>query len=208
MNDLNCLETSKANFNIQQLTRLNEDKCYVDYSTNTSSQPGIYSTTNFKDCECSAPNTEELSLQQPVVQYKDGYGWTSSEGCNIDNDSYLRNARNLTNYREINQLFRRSYNTVPYMGKGHGDINKENSLRSSEDTYQNRPCNNLAGIHIDRNIPQIPCIKESIQNVIHIIPEENDCNWVRGGQPSRQIIKNADYLKKCGYKYNGKLWIR
>ena len=52
------------------------------------------------------------------------------------------------------------------------------------------------------------CIKESIQNAIHIIPEENDCSWVRGGQPSRQIIRNADYLKKCGYKYNGKLWIR
>ena len=32
------------------------------------------------------------------------YGWTSNNGCNIDNDSKLRNARNLTNLREINQL--------------------------------------------------------------------------------------------------------
>lgn len=208
MSELNCLETDKYNFNIQQLTRLKEDKCYLNSQNQISAGPGNYNVTNYKDCECKAPNTFDLSLQQPVVQYKDSYGWTSTEGCNIDNDSQFRNARNLTNLKEINQLFQRPYKTVPYMGKGAGDVNSESTLRNGEDTFQNRPCNNLAGVHIDRTIPQIPCIKESIQNAIHIIPEENDCSWVRGGQPSRQIIRNADYLKKCGYKYNGKLWIR
>ncbi len=210
MNDTNsnCLNYNTKNFNIQQLTRLREDSCYLAHNSKKIQKPGDYSTTNYKDCDCKAPNTKQLSLEQPVTFYRDGYGWTSNNGCNIDDDSRLRNSRNLTNYNEINQLYQRPYLTVPYMGRGAGNVCKESNLRSSEDTYQNRPCNNLAGVHIDRTTPQLDCIKNTIQDPIHLIPEDNDCDWVRGGQPSRQIIRNQDYLEKCGFKYNGKMWIR
>ena len=52
--------------------------------------------------------------------------------------------------------------------------------------------------------PLIPCIKDNIQNKKHLIEEEN--GWVRSGVPSRQIIRNKDYLHKCGYVYDGKYW--
>ena len=161
---------------------------------------------NYNDCTCEALYTKELSLQSPALFFKDGYGWTSRDGCNIDKDSKLRNADNLTNKREINQLFTRPYSTVPYMGRGEGDVCTESKLRSAEDTSQKRPCNNLAGIYIDRFTPQLPCIRQNIQNPRNLIPEDTDRAWVRGGQPSRQIIRNKNYLKKCGFKYNGKLW--
>lgn len=206
---LSCLEKNnkkKINFNIQGLTRLSDDNCYIDYKSNTIQKPFLHIINNFHDCRCLAPNVKQLSLEQPNIIYKDGYGWTSIKGCNIDNDSRLRNARNLTNIKCKNQLFQRPYNTIPYMGRGEGDICVENKLLPGEDTFQNRPCNNLAGINIDRFIPQIPCIKENIQNPINIIPEENNLSWIRGGQPSRQVIRDKDYLKKCGLKYNGKYW--
>ena len=204
----NCIDYNFKNFNIQQLTRLKQDNCYLNKNENTIIKPGEYYTKNFKDCECNAKITKNLSLEQPLTYYRDGFGWTSQNGCNIDKDSILRNSRNLTNYRDINQLQARPFLTVPYMGRGIGNVCDESILRNSEDTFQNRPCNNLAGVHIDRNVPQLPCIKTTIQNPIHIIPEDSDCTWLRGGQPSRQIIRNSDYLEKCGFKYNGKLWIR
>ena len=40
----------------------------------------------------------------------------------------------------------------------------------------------------------------------HIIDENH--GWVRSGVPSRQMIRNKDYLEKCGYKYDGKQWIK
>lgn len=208
MSKINCSKYDNKNFNIQNLTRIKEDKCYLTQNDKMISKPGMYSLTNFKDCECRAPNTKSLSLQNPSTFYRDGYGWTSNKGCNIDDDSTFRNSRNLTNLRNINTLYQRPYLTVPYMGRGSGNVCTESNLRSSEDTFQNRPCNNLAGITINRNIPQLDCIKDNIQNPIHLIPEVNDCNWIRGGQPSRQIIRNKEYLEKCGFKYNGKLWIR
>ena len=206
---MNCVSSEKnINFNIQQLTRLKEDKCYLENEKKNSAKIGLYQTTNYKDCECLAPNVSKTSLEYPSHYYRDGYGWTSNKGCNIDNDSKLRNNDNLTNKNNINQLFQRPYLTVPYMGRGIGDVCLETRLKYNEDTSQSKSCNTLSGIYINRYTPQIPCIKENIQKVSNLIPEENDDNWIRGGQPSRQIIRNKDYLEKCGYTYNGKMWIK
>lgn len=204
----NCANTPLQKFNIQGLTRLNEDNCSKNLRNKTVSKSGKYNTRNFRSCNCEAPNVKEVSLQHPSMFYRDGYGWSSHNGCNIDNDSKLRNAKNLTNERCINQLMERPFSTVPYMGRGEGNINIESKLLPGESTFQNKQCNNLSGIYIDRFVPQLPCIKREIQNPKNIIPEDSDSFWVRGGQPSRQIIRNKDYLKKCGYKYNGKYWNR
>ena len=202
----NCVDHSSLKFNIQQLTRLREDSCYLENRNKHTKMPGDYQTSNFHDCKCQAPHSRELSLQQPVSFYRDGYGWTSGEGCNIDNDSNLRNAHNLTNPRVIQQLQTRPHLTIPYMGRGEGNAEIESSLLSSETTYQGKASNTLSGNYIDRFIPQLACIRDNIQNPKHIIPEDSNKDWVRGGQPSRQVIRNADYLHRCGFKYNGKYW--
>ena len=40
-------------------------------------------------------------------------------------------------------------------------------------------------------------LREEVQNPNHIIPENSDETWVRGGLPSRQIMRNIDYMKRC-----------
>jgi hypothetical protein len=205
----NCSSYEDKGFGIQNRARLREDGCYIDTRYKQSERPGLYQITNFHDCDCEAPHTKQVSLEQPIILHRDGHGWTSIKGCNVDNDSDLRNARNLTNPRLIQQLYQRPYLSVPYMGRGVGDVCQETYLRPGEATYQSRPCNNLAGIHIEQQyLPQLPCISENIQNPIHIIPEDNDQAWLRGGQPSRQVIRNTDYLNRCGYSYDGKFWKR
>ena len=204
----NCLNLLRGKWGIFDFTRLRYDPCFIATDTVQSMGPGKYETFNYYDCECETPGTWEVALQQPTVLFKDGYGWTSQDGCNIDNDSRLRNARNLTNPRLIQQLFTPPFPTVPYMGRGIGDQVAESWLRAGEDTGQGKACNNLAGVYIDRYDPQIPCIKETIQNPVHLIQEVNDITWVRGGAPSRQIIRNKDYLERCGFQWNGKYWAR
>ena len=203
----NCSNLEVNNFNIQGLTRLNEDVCYKNLRMKNSSKLGRYQTRNFKDCSCESINVKETSLQHPSIYFRDGYGWTSQNGCNIDIDSKLRNSRNLTNENCINQLNERPYLTTPYMGRGEGNVKIENKLLPSEDTFQSKSCNNLAGVYIDRFTPQLPCIRKQFNDSRYTIPEDNDSKWVRGGKPSRQMIRDKEYLKKCGYKYNGKYWI-
>ena len=100
----NCVDFSNVTKSpIRQITRLREDSCYKNLRDETSVKPGEYSSGSYYDCTCEALNTKELSLQQPAMFFKDGYGWTSKDGCNIDKDAKLRNAYNLTNKRDINQ---------------------------------------------------------------------------------------------------------
>ena len=202
----NCLNYKEQKFDIQGLTRLNEDGCYQKFNSATIQKPGIYHTRNFHDCLCGAPTVLEMTLQHPRIIHRDGHGWTSMGGCNIDADSKMRNAKNFTNTRCINQLNVRPHATTPYMGRGQGNICIETKLLPGEDTSQKRQCNNLAGISIDRFIPQLPCIRDNIQKAKHLIPEDNNSEWVRGGQPSRQNIRDKEYLRKCGFKDTGKFW--
>ena len=126
---------------------MREDNCFKKVDTEASEGLAItiYQITTIVFVKLSI---KELSLQQPPP-FTDGYGWTSDNGCNIDNDSKLRNARNLTDEREINQLLTRP-SAVPYMGRGVGNVCEESNLRTGEDTFQNRPCNNLAESMLDQ----------------------------------------------------------
>ena len=52
----------------------------------------------------------------------------------------------------------------------------------------------------------VQCLSDNVQNPDHIIQENH--GWVNGGVPSRQLIRNKDYLEKCNYKYDGKAWVK
>ena len=203
-----CINYNDQVYNVNELTRLQEDKCYIKKRNTDALHSGKYHLANFHECGCEASRAKKLSLQQASTYYRDGIGWVSNNGCNIDNDSKLRNANNLTNQRGVHQLFPRAISTVPYMGRGGGNTCVESRLRPGETTSQQKSCNSLSGAFINSYTPQIPCIRSSIQNPKYNIPEDSDDSWVRGGQPSRQIIRNTDYLNKCGFNYNGKYWER
>ena len=197
----------RLNFN--KLTRLGDDMCYNTSRNFQSYSVCDYMTTAYKDCKCAAQNVDAIAMSEPTITYRDGYGWTSVNGCNIDADSTIRNAHNLTNMRYIQQLYTRPYSTVPYMGRGPlADAALETILQSGEDTSQKKQCNTLSGVYVDRFVPLVPCLKQNIQDPIHLVEEVASRDWIRGGIPSRDIVRNTDYLKKCGYKYNGKLWTR
>ena len=203
--------SSSPNFKVtEQPTGTHYDSCYQSIQRKQSAGPGAYVLENFHSCHCEAPEVQKAALERPgysAKQWQDSYGWTSIKGCNVDNDSKLRNNRNLTNLNVIHQLNERPYLTVPFMGRGAGNIVVETRM-VGEDTFQQRPCNTLAGFDMTdyHMTPMVQCLGDNVQNPSHIIHEDH--GWVRSGVPSRQMIRNKDYLEKCGYQYNGKQWVK
>jgi hypothetical protein len=197
-----------SRLNLNKLTRTGDDICYTTSRNVQNDSIGNYMVTAFKDCECAAKNVDAIAMSEPTITYRDGYGWTSVDGCNIDADSSIRNANNLTNMRYIQQLYTRPYATVPYMGRGSGNSVLESVLQTGEDTSQKKQCNTLSGIYIDRFVPMVPCLAQNVQNPVHLVEEVAATDWIRGGIPSRDIVRNTNFLLKCGYVYNGKLWQR
>jgi len=88
---------------------------------------------------------------------------------------------------------------TPFLGSGESTL-KMPDLKSrlivGEDTSQAKSCNTLSGISIDRFTPLVPCLEENVQDTKHIIPEY----WVRGGMSTRNIIRNIDYMRTCGFR--------
>jgi len=201
----NCLSNYEncGNFNLYTLSSLGNDKCEICVQTRQSEFPGMYMTSNYHSCKCEAPNVSRVANSQPNIYYRDGYGQTSMDGCNIDQNSMLRNGQIITKQGNCKQqLYERPYLTVPYMGRGVGNTCTESELITGDQTGSKPACNTLAEVTFNPNfIPMIPCLSFNVQNPKHLIPETVKAGWVRGGVPSRQIVKNIDYGQKCGQQY-------
>ena len=205
-NKANCINFDNKDNKDNGNANLVYDECYMKQQNNESQGPGNYKLSNNNSCECGIPKVMETALNGPGYagkQFRDGYGWS---GCNIDVDSKLRNSKNLTNVRCLNNLQERPFLTVPFLGRGKCDAELEMKIKPGNDTFQGKACNSLAGRDMTEYhmIPMINCLKNNIQDKSHIIEEE--LGWIRSGIPSRQVIRNQDYLKKCGYVYDGKYW--
>lgn len=210
MSGKNCLTQKGHELNFDQNTRLIHDNCYVDAYEMQTSGPGNYARNNLRDCRCGAPKARKLCLSQPNVNFGDGFGNSGINGCNIDVDSELRNNRKgLTNLNCIQTLSERPFKTVPYMGRGVGDIKSELDIKQGKQTWVSKSCNTLADMdYTDYHMtPLIDDVRKNIQNPNNLVEEAAAEDWVRGGIPSRQLIRNKEFLESCGYKETGNAWV-
>lgn len=193
-----CLDKKTGRFEIDKKTSLGSDSCYQNTADEQSVNVGGYQLNNHYACGCGAKETEKIAMNQPTLIFKDGYGASGMDGCKIDTDSLMKNGTIMTNPGCKQQLFSRPYLTVPYMGRGSGDSCVESPLQTGEDTFQRRPCNTLAEVTLQNQFtPLLPCIKDNIQDSRHLIQEDSNKEWIRGGLPSRQIVKNKEYQQYC-----------
>ena len=179
-------------------TSLNSDLCYRTEHTKQSVGPANYMLSNFYHCDCDMNDVINTATDNPYMVFKDGYGVSE---CNINDSNNLRIGKVRKYPKCNNQLFERPYLTVPYMGRGSGNSEIETKLLPGEDTNQKRQCNTLSGITIDNYFtPLVKNLKDNVQEPNNLIQEVVDKNWTRGGVPSRQFVKDIDYLERCGHR--------
>jgi hypothetical protein len=137
---------------------------------------------------------------------KDGYGISV---CNVDVDSKYRIGVPNPNPKNVNQLFTRPYLTVPYMANGNLSTERmdiESELITGDYEMDTLP---LAGVSLFEDhvfVPLTRNLKDNVQNPVHLIEESADRvvpnnyrdAWIRGGIPTRQEVKDVDYLERSG----------
>jgi hypothetical protein len=121
---------------------------------------------------------------------------------NVDNNLKIKKEKveNVgKNYKRL--LQERTPGTGPDKSAGHTNntfIDVESRIRGGLDARaEGRACGSYADVFIDTFTPLVPCLKEEVQNIEHIIP----VYWVRGGASTRGAVRNIDYLRMCGYKH-------
>ena len=198
----NANVTEKDTFQTFVRAGISDDKLAVDIDELESQGVGIYQLDNQNGCECGLKEAREIQVSQPGINFNGGFGWIAEKGCLVDNDTTLRQDKNkLTNLNEINQIVERLFTTTPDLKRGKHDVDVESVLINSDSSTAQKPCGSLAGVSLGNYFtPMIPKLSQEVQDTEHIIPEDSMNEWVRGGLPTRQMVRNADYLRRCQEK--------
>lgn len=184
--------------------RLGDDTCAQknkEILNNSVNDHQLYNYYFTNDCKCEAFD-DNLIDNNFVI--KDGYGFASS--CVVDMDSELRMNTQMTHDKLRQQLCVRTFTGVPNVNLGGLIPNIESRLINGDDTSDIRKCDIVSEKSF---IPYTfydlkPCIKE-VQNPEHIVEK-----WTRGGEITRDWVRDNSYLEKCGFKQtcDGKNWVR
>ena len=193
---------NKQQFQTFQRAGINDDKLTIDLDVMQSQGPGYYHLDNQYAGDCGLKEAKDIQVSQPGIHLKGSVGWGGEKGCLVDTDTNLRqNKERLTNKNEIYQITERLFKTTPSLTKGYFNVDVESVIRPGNFTTDQRPCGPLSGVTLGNQFtPMIPKLKEEIQDSNHIIPEDSKQDWVRGGLPTRQMIRNKDYLRRCQEK--------
>lgn len=133
------------------------------------------------------------------MNFRDGYG--NANGCTVDADSAMRNGGILTNDRFKTQLNGRVFQAVPNLAHGGFVPHVESRLTQGESCSEHRSCNSLSEVTINRFVPLVPCLRDTIQDPRHIVPA-----WTWGGEPTRDTVRQEAFLKENGYVFDGTAW--
>ena len=195
-----CSENEiNKDFKLNTKSSIKSDKATINYEIQQSLGPGMYNVDNMNSCECGLKKARDLQISQPMINFQAGFGWMGEQGCLIDNDSKLRE-HNLTNKKYINPLT--TIVNSGFYGKGPYNVDTESDIREAKVIKTDRPCGPLSGSStLDYSLtPMIEKLNKEVQNTEHIIPEDSMTSWVRGGLPTRQIIRNREYMKTLSEK--------
>lgn len=191
-------QNQKDAFSINMMTRLNDD--YTEKESRIRNNKLMSDYRNFPMGTLNRNQYLDSTGRVGIYQNnnKDGRGQM------VDNESALFNGRNgniLTSQDKRNgkSLGTRLFPGAPYMGAGQSTMKNpdvRSELMSGEMTHSSKSAGSLSGVHINRFIPLLPCLKDNVQNPNHIIPTR----WVRGGESTRSVVRNIDYLRNCGLR--------
>ena len=141
--------------------------------------------------------TLQGAVQLPVMSYRDGFGYVGQKGQCVDKDSMLRNGSILTQHGGKMLLPNPGFLTVPYMGWGRNNTCTSNIILEGVGTTSKKSC--FPETHRTAFMPLVGCLAEQVQNSNHIIQEDSQKDWIRGGYPSRRCIQEKNRKYQCKY---------
>lgn len=176
--------------------RVQTDECAIDSINDQNKRLEDYMLFNsyrgnLLECNDEVKKIKEFMTENNMT-IRDGYGFTNA--CQVDNDSSMRIDSNKIN-RDKNQIFTRTFQAVPDLSKGDINVDNESRIQQGEMTFDDFQCQ---GKPFDVFTPMLPCLQNSIQDPEHLIE-----TWTRGGETTRDTIKQKEFLEKNGYQFDG-----
>ena len=192
-----------SSYTFDNMSRIGNDSCCISQSDIQNVASCNYMTQNYFSSDCSMKNPIALATTQPGVMYNGGYN-SGAGGCNIDESSKLQIGTIQTHPRSRIDLFHRPFATVPYLGRGSVNPIIEAQIQQGEQIVNKRSVNNLSEKSYIKyhQTPLLPAVQEKINNSTNKIESDASEGWIRGGVPSRELTRDANYVNKHStYQY-------
>jgi len=186
---------SVYNYTFDSLTRLGDDVCYNTERNKQNTSYGSYNVTNYFSQNCGLQKPLDFATSQPNVFVNGGYGNSGAGGCNIDSDSNLKIGSVQTNPKARISLFTRPFATVPYLGRGPCRPIEESRIQQGDYITNKKSCSTVTETEFENQYtPMIPSLKASVTNPSNLVEGVASKGWIRGGLPSRELIRDNEYL--------------
>ena len=188
---------SVYNYNFDNRTRIGNDTCSITAREAQNNEMGSYNTTNYFLKECGMKKPIAFATQQPSMFYNGGFGPCGAGGCNVDSDSNIKLATIQTNPKCRISLSERPFKTVPFLGRGRPQPDKESRLQQGSYVGDKKSCKkNTEKSYSVEKVDLVPSLQRTIQNPSNLIEGEANKGWIRGGIPSREITRDNDYFQR------------
>lgn len=192
----NCAKLD-GKISVHNMTGLVDDSCLQQERLDQSVEASDYMVSNFRSCGESLTDILKVAGDNKGLTVKDGYDVSKN---NIQESSKVRFGEVEHRPKCSNLLLHRPFATVPYMGRGYGDNEVEADVKTgsllhkrdrhvAKNEQQERTFNNIM-------VPLVKNLSDNVQNPMNLVEEVNDQAWVRGGAPTRQIVKDLDYFDR------------
>lgn len=176
-------------------TRIGNDATDLSTRSVQSAASSNYMLNNFFSQDCNMSRPIEFATSQPNVFFKGG-NQVGAGGCNIDENSDLLIGKINTHPKCKISLLERPFKTVPYLGRGQSNPVLESNIQQGDMVSNKKsvnPSTERSFIPYS-NYPLLPQLESSITNPANLVEGVASDGWIRGGLPSRELQKDADYI--------------
>ena len=186
-----------SDYTFNNMSRIGDDKCDLSQRNIQNTRESNYMLTSFGMSQCGMKEPIEFATSQPNVFYK-GSNQVGLGGCNITENTELRDGEGISHPKCRISLFQRPYATVPYLGRGSSNPTLESHLQQGETNINRKsvfPSGEMS--HLSHQMyPLVPSIKATVTNPANLVEGVAAEGWIRGGLPSRELTRDKNYQKQ------------
>ena len=179
-------------YTFNNVSRLGDDYCDQSQRTVQNSGYANYMLTNYFPA-CPMNSAVDFATSQINVNFT-GSHQVGINGCNIDENSELT-LTDLSHPKCRISLQQRPFATVPYMGRGRQNPILEAQIQQGDLAFNRKSIHPLSEVSYTAyyNTPLIPSLQATIANPVNLVEGVAADGWIRGGLPSRELIRDKDY---------------
>lgn len=191
---LDYIMNYESDYTFYNNTRIGDDSCDMSQANIQNAASANYLLTNFRP-ECPMSNPVAFATSQPNVNFS-GSHQVGIGGCNIDTNSKLH-LSDISKPKCRISLYERPFLTVPYLGRGSANPELESQLQQGELANNRKSVNPSSEVCYSNysQTPMIPSLKATINNPANLVEGVAAEGWIRGGLPSRELVRDQDYAK-------------